>query len=46
MDYAKLWKELKEDLERWERQGGADEPELFGAGDFWEVMQKREEQSR
>lgn len=45
MNYEKLWKDLKDDLERWDRQGGADMPEIEDAGDIWEIMQKREEQS-
>lgn len=41
MNYEKLWKDLKADLERWNQVGGHDEPdELAGARDFWELMQK------
>ena len=45
MNYEKLWKDLKDDLERWERVGGHDKPEIATPGDIWEMMQKREEQS-
>lgn len=45
MNYEKLWKELKDDLERWAAVGGHDEPEVAGVGAMWELMQKREEQA-
>lgn len=48
VDYKLLWEQLKEDLERWERQGGFDCPFAIGDGiaaEVLEIMTRREEQS-
>lgn len=45
MNYEKLWKELKEDLERWDRGNCHDHPGPMEPIHVWELMQKREEQA-
>lgn len=48
MPKTDLWDQLKEDLERWARQGGFDKPSEMTKEQcetMLEVMQKREEQS-
>lgn len=48
MPKTDLWDQLKEDLERWARQGGFDKPSELTTeqcAGVLEVMQKREEQS-
>lgn len=48
MSKESLWNGMKEDLDRWARQGGHDKPEWMTedmAQGIWEMMQKREEQS-
>ena len=44
LDKAKLW----DDLERWKSVGGFDKPALEPSpvAEFWEIMQRREEQAR
>lgn len=46
MTKHELWSQLKEDLERWARQGGFDKPSELTTEQcaaMLEVMQKREE---
>jgi len=48
LDYRKLWQDQKADLERWRQVGGFDKPALSveSLASMWEMMQRREEQSR